>query len=213
MPRKIAYVGFGELGKQISLFIKQTYSDIEEEIFFDDKLASLNGRNAYSFNEYENDKFSVYEFYVCLGYKQPDAKADILARLKDLKRNIGTFIHPNTIVNPTAEIRSGVVIYPGCNIDQHVVIAEGVLLNNSVTVSHNSFIGVASFLAPGVTVCGNVTVGTKSFIGSGSVISNDVRIGDDVIVGPGSVVTKEISSGSSVIGNPLRLLSKKLVLK
>jgi sugar O-acyltransferase (sialic acid O-acetyltransferase NeuD family) len=213
MIHKIAYIGFGDLGKQLSLFLSQTVADEISEVYFDDNLFSAEYPNSFPFSRYTDGQFDDYDFFVCLGYKNPELKTKILDELKAAGKKLPNFIHPSSIMNPTATIGAGVIIFPGCNIDQHVILEDGVLLNNSVTVSHNSIIGKSSFIAPGVVICGNVKIGKENFTGSGTVISNNVELGDNVITGIGTVITSNVPAGSSVIGNPMKILTEKINLK
>lgn len=213
MPGKYAYIGYGALGKQIATLLRQTSQEKPEEIFFDD-LAHQNAlENAFLFDEWKEERFAGYDFFVCLGYKQLEKKAAITNELLRLNRRLAKFIHESCIINPDSQIAQGSIIYQGCNIDQQVKIGESVLLNNSVTISHETVIGRNSFLAPGVVVSGNVNIGEGCFIGAGSIISNGVNIGANVIIGAGTVVTKDIPANVSVIGNPMRILDSKLELR
>ena len=169
MIHKIAYIGFGDLGKQLSLFLHQTVTDEISEVYFDDNLFSSGHLNSFPFSRYTDGEFDGYDFFVCLGYKNLELKTKILDVLKSTGKKLPNFIHPSSIINPTATLGAGVIIYPGCNIDQHVILEDGVLLNNSVTVSHNSIIGTSTFIAPGVVICGNVKIGKENFTGFNAV--------------------------------------------
>jgi sugar O-acyltransferase (sialic acid O-acetyltransferase NeuD family) len=212
MNRKIAYIGFGALGQQIALLLRQSTTGQMEEVIFDDHAAGEKTPGAYPFGEYMNSKFEDYEFYLCLGYMHLPFKHEIAENLKSARRKLTSFIHSSSIINPSAAIGPGSIVYAGCNIDQFVQLEEGVFLNNSVTVSHNSIIGKHSFLAPGVVISGNVRIGAQCFIGAGTLIGNGITIGDNTVIGIGSVITRDIPPGSSVIGNPMRILDKKLKL-
>lgn len=212
MSRKIAYIGFGALGKQVSAFIRQTSSETPEEIYFDDVAVKNGLANAYPFSEHAENSFSEYDFYICLGYKQLSIKNDILNKLKSSGRNLPAFIHPSTIVNPDSKIGPGCIIYPGCNIDQGVILKEAVLLNNSVTICHDSIIHNSTFLAPAVVICGNVIVEEECFIGAGTVVLNEIEIGKGATIGAGSLVSMNIPPKMSAIGNPIRLLNSQIEL-
>ncbi len=212
MKQQVAYIGFGHLGKQLSLFLRQSLKEEPNELFFDDHLFAAKQPFAYPFEAYKNDQFASCDFYVCIGYRHLALKTKILDELKQAGRSIPSFIHRSSILNPTATVGIGVIIFPGCNIDQYVTLEDGVLLNNSVTISHNTVIGKSSFIAPGVTICGNVRMGIQNFTGSGSIISNNIEIGNNVITGIGTVITKNIPDGFSVIGNPMKILTEKIKL-
>lgn len=203
---KIAFIGYGDLGRQVHSLIQQTGSP-GEAIFFDDSLYQQRQANAFPFEDYGNDEYKNYSFIVSLGYKQLPAKKKILQKLTESARDLYSFIHPTCFVNPSAVIDNGVIAYPMCNIDKEARIGTGVVLNNSVIVSHNAIIGSGCYLSPGVVVSGNVTVEENTFIGAGAILSNNISIGKNVIIGVGTVVTQDVADNSSVIGNPMKFVN------
>ena len=209
--QKTAYIGFGELGHQISAFVAAS-GVRQEKFFFDDTCHAEALPNAFPFEKFASDRFAELQFYVCLGYKHLAKKTEVIHRLLDLGRALPSLVHPSCQVNPTASVGAGSVVYPMCNLDKEVTLGRGVLLNNSVVVSHNTSIGDGCYLAPGVVVSGFVHIGKSTFIGSGSVIANDLSIGDNVTIGLGTVVTQNVPDGASVIGNPMRVLRRPLRL-
>ena len=213
MSRKLAYIGYGSLGKQLSVLIQQSGVESSEQVFFDDIASREKLVSAFPFEQYIDEKYAGYEFLVCLGYRQLETKSKIISQLQQMNRRITGFVHASAIINPSASISESAIIYAGCVVDQQVRLEQGCFLNNSVSISHDSVIGANSFLAPGVVVCGNVRVGKQCFIGAGSVISNGVSIGDNAIIGVGTVVSSDLPAGSSAIGNPMRILDSKIELR
>jgi len=209
MPRT-AIIGYGELGQQFKIHLEQTGKF--ELLFFDDIAYSKNIPDSFEFSSFQEDKYSLYQFYIALGYKHLEKKKEILSLLNTLGRKSGVFIHNSTYVNSTASIGQGTFIYPMCTIDKEVQINEGCLINNGVIISHDSTVGECSYISPGVVISGNVNIGSCSFLGSGTVVSNNVNIGDNVVIGAGTVVTKDIPANANVIGNPMRILSEKIKL-
>lgn len=208
MSAGIAIIGYGELGKQFESFLK---SKSNHWIFFDDQLKKSNG--AFSFNEYEKEEFSKYDFFVALGYHHLEKKKIITDLLLRMGRKLPSFVHLSCFVNPSAIIGEGTFIYPMCNIDKETKIGKGVLLNNSVCISHNNTIGDCCYISPGVTTSGHVEIGERTFIGAGTVIANNIKIGKNVIIGIGTVVTQDLPDNCSVIGNPMKILDSKLKIK
>jgi sugar O-acyltransferase (sialic acid O-acetyltransferase NeuD family) len=200
-----AFIGYGELGEQVHALIQQAWPGVQP-VFFDDELFAKKAANAFPFSSYDEEKFKDYSFIICLGYKRPNEKQQILQHLNRTGRKAFSFCHATCFVSPTAMIGEGAIVYPMCNIDKEVKIGNGVLLNNSVTVSHNAVIGDCCYLSPGVVLSGYVTVGEKTFIGAGAVVANNVRIGNNVIIGIGTVVTKDVPDNSFVIGNPMQFV-------
>lgn len=209
---RLAFIGFGNLGKQIRNLIFSEKVDCF--IYFDDKLLENNSKDktVYPFEAYKNFDFSGYEIIICLGYKHLTLKLVIIEELEQKNYKLFKFVHPSSFISPFAEIADGVIIYPMCNVDTDVTIEKGTLLNNSVTLSHNSKIGASCFIAPGVIVSGNVIIGDSCFLGTGVKVSNSVDIGKNSIVGIGSVVSMNLKEGSYAIGNPLKI-KKRLALK
>jgi sugar O-acyltransferase (sialic acid O-acetyltransferase NeuD family) len=208
---KCAIIGYGELGRQLHAFI-QAMDAPEVTVFFDDGCYDRKEPNAFPFNDYLQEQFADYAFFIGLGYKQLAAKEKILQQLLSAGRNLPSLVHHTAWIAPTAHIGQAVYVYPLCNIDKNVVLAPGALLNNSVTISHDSVVGQCSYLSPGVVVCGFTQIGSGSFIGAGTTLANHVSLGSNVVVGIGSVVTQNIPDGTHCIGNPLKLLNKPIKL-
>lgn len=214
--KRVALIGYGELGKQILALAKAIYN-VEEVIAFDD-VQFKNWDNEseeivyYPFSYYKKDQFKEYSFFICLGYKHLVVKKSILDWLINHNYDLPALIHPTSFINQTAKVGKAVYIYPMCNIDKGVNLDNGVLLNNSVVVSHDTNVGKCSYLSPGVITSGLVKIGECTFIGTGVIVSNGITIGKNVIVGLGTVVTKNLIDGSSSIGNPIKTLSRKLNL-
>jgi sugar O-acyltransferase (sialic acid O-acetyltransferase NeuD family) len=203
---KVAFIGFGELGKQIYAFIKEKNVSAEC-IYFDDILFSQKILNSFPFNQYGDNKFSDYNFIICLGYTLLKKKNQILQDLIALNRTLLTFLHSTAFISNSAYANDGTICYPMCNIDKEVSIGKSVLINNSVIISHNSTIGDCCYISPGAVVSGNVIIGNNTFIGAGSIVANNLSIGNNVTIGLGSVVTKDIPDNSFVIGNPMKFVN------
>jgi sugar O-acyltransferase (sialic acid O-acetyltransferase NeuD family) len=205
-----AFLGFGDLGKQILGFLQEKEAILEAHYFDDNFISTSNFY--FPFNAYI-DNLLNYEWIISLGYNNLILKQEIIKKILNFNGKLTTIIHDTSYISPRAKILQGVIIYPMCNIDKGVLIEEGVILNNSVIVSHDSRIGRASYVGPGVVISGNCIIGKSVFIGSGSVISNGIEIGDNSIIGIGSVVIKNIKSNSNGIGNPFKILKTPLTLK
>lgn len=204
-----AFLGFGDLGRQLEGFLLENTEKIEAT-YFDDFLKDKQ-KKILPFESYK--KYIVdYDWIVSLGYNRLMEKQIVVDYLLNESGSLLTIIHPTSFISSRSKLKQGVIIYPMCNIDKGVVLEEGVILNNSVTISHDCNIMRCSYLAPGVVVSGNSIVGKGCFIGSGSIISNGVKIGDNSIIGIGTVITSDIPPNSSVIGNPGKILKMPLKL-
>lgn len=204
--RKIGYVGFGDVGRQIQAFVPVAWSDEIHELFFDDELWEKRASNSFAFSSYSDDEFGDCEFFVCLGYKHLPRRAEICSYLKNSGRSLPNLIHPTSYIHPQANLSEGVVVYPHCIVDKGVSIEDGVV------VSHDSVIEKCCFLAPRVCISGFCNIGSCSFLGTGTVTANGMHVGKECTIGIGTVVTKNVPHGTSCIGNPMRLLSRHLSL-
>jgi sugar O-acyltransferase (sialic acid O-acetyltransferase NeuD family) len=205
MMKKIALIGYGELGKQFENLISELPYDISIT-YFDDLAKENNVKNSYPFNSYLHDEFRNFEFLIGLGYKHLKKKKKIIDNLVERKRKLFTFVHSTAIIDKTAKIEEGTVIYPNVTIDKNVKIGKGCLLNLSVTVSHDSVINDCCYLSPSVTISGFVMIGEMVFLGTGVNVANNIKIDSSAIVGIGSTITRNIESGQIVIGNPQRVI-------
>jgi sugar O-acyltransferase (sialic acid O-acetyltransferase NeuD family) len=206
---KLAFVGYGELGKQLLGFAEEILKPSEIIIFDDDAYVS-NLTNAFPFQDYILEKFHEYNFIIGLGYKHLQKKKQIIDLLKEKGRKMPSIIHPTCFVSKSAKIGEAVYAYPMCNIDKNVIIEAGTLLNNSVTISHDNQIGECCYFSPSITTSGFVKIGNCSFIGTGSIISNNISIGKNTIIGIGSVLIKDLPNNYSALGNPAKYFDKKL---
>ena len=207
---QLAFVGYGELGKQLRDFFPQGSNN--ELVFFDDDLYKQKAPFSFPFVDYQEDNYKHFSCIVALGYKNLELRQKILHNLESKGRIISGFTHPSCFINSSSVIGKGVFIYPMCNIDKDVKIGNGSLLNNNVVLCHNTEIGECCYISPGAVLSGNVTVGDNTFIGAGTLISNNIKIGRNVTIGIGSVITKDISDNLFVIGNPMQFV-KELIIK
>lgn len=207
-----AFVGFGELGRQLArLFL--TPRERAGLIAFDDALLAAGAPEARAFGEWADAQFADRRFVVALGYQHPAVKEKILHGLLARSRRVPALVHPRAWVDPTAHVGPGVVVYPLGNVDGHSRLETGALLHSSTVVSHDATVGTCAYLSPGVVLCGGVLVGARAFVGAGSVVANGLEIGADARVGLGTVVTAAVAPDASVIGSPMRVLDRPLTLR
>jgi sugar O-acyltransferase (sialic acid O-acetyltransferase NeuD family) len=207
--RQIAIIGYGIIGQQIEHFVKEAHKEGPIEFYYFDDTHSVKGTSrALPFLEYQDSRFSDFEFYVGLGYHYLSLRKEIIDYMILQNRCLPSLIHYTTYLHPSVTVGKGTVIYPMCNIGFSVKVGNGSIINKSCTLSHDTVVGDGSFVCPSVTICGRTKLGNSTFIGAGSVVANEVKIGDRVTVGIGSVITGDIKDDLSVIGNPARVVSK-----
>jgi sugar O-acyltransferase (sialic acid O-acetyltransferase NeuD family) len=211
---KVAYIGFGELGKYLAEVLKDVHgNEIESVVYFDDVMADSGDVMAFPFDSYRDEEFKDFDFYICLGYKHLTIKGKIIRELISLKRSIPNFIHSSSYVHPSVKMGGANFIYPGVNIDRGTIIGNGTWIANGDIIPHDCSVGDCCWFGANVVLSGKVSIDDRVFIGSGTTVANDVTIGMDVVIGMASAVTKDIGPSLSVIGNPMRVIEKGIKLK
>jgi sugar O-acyltransferase (sialic acid O-acetyltransferase NeuD family) len=209
IQRKIGLIGYGIIGQEVESFISEDPAVKKTDFFyFDDLLYQKGLSNTFRFSDFDSNRFSDLEFYICLGYSNPAKKKEICEQLEKNHFSFPPLIHKTVYIHPSASIGKGTLIYPMCSIGLGVHISDGVIINVSSVIGHGSFIDKYTFIAANVTLSGDLQVGQNCFAGSGTVIANNLRIGNNVKMGIGTVVTKNIDDNLSVIGNPFKVVSR-----
>jgi UDP-3-O-[3-hydroxymyristoyl] glucosamine N-acyltransferase len=118
-------------------------------------------------------------------------------------------VHSSAVIDPSAQIGSGVSIGPGCVIEAGVHIGSNVLLGPYCVVMRGASIGNDTRLIARVTLCHEVRVGERCILHPGAVIGSDgfgnapdegvwvkipqlgsVQIGNDVEIGANTTVDR-----------------------
>jgi sugar O-acyltransferase (sialic acid O-acetyltransferase NeuD family) len=135
-----------------------------------------------------------------------EARAQLLAWLRDQDHALETIIHPSATVASSADVGDGVFVSAGAVVIAEARIGDGAIVNTAASVDHDCVIGEAAHIGPGVHLCGNVRIGARTLVGVGSSVSPGISVCDDVVVGAGSVVVRDIEEAGTYAGNPARRL-------
>ena len=108
------------------------------------------------------------------------------------------------VVDPTAQLRSGVtlgvgnVILASVFVGPHVAIGDNCYIISQTSIQHDSRIGSHVYFSPAVAIGGRVTVGDRVRFELRSAAKTGVKIGDDCVVSAGCIVTRDLEPGSRV---------------
>jgi len=210
--KRIAIVGSGHLGQQITHHIHQDTNDVVVGYFDEFKhihtlvnnIPILGGNSSIE-QIYEKGIFDM--LIIAIGYKHMDIRGNLFDKLYG-HIPFYTFTHSSTIIDQTACIGYGTIVYPGCIIDQHVVIGNNVLLNIGCAIAHDSIIGDHTFLSPRVSIAGFVNIGNNCILGINSTVIDNINISASTQIGGGTVIIKNIDSTGLYVGNPGRYIRK-----
>ncbi|KMO18290.1 hypothetical protein NS228_02395 [Methylobacterium indicum] len=119
---------------------------------------------------------------------------------------LGTIVHPASIVSPSAGIGAGAFLAAGAIVGVGAVLAEACLVNTAASVDHDCRFDVGVCIGPGARLAGHVSCEADAFIGLGACILQNLRIGCGAVVGAGAVVTRDVPAGQTVVGCPARPL-------
>lgn len=128
-----------------------------------------------------------------------------------INNEIGTLIHPRSVISETAKIGSGTVIMGGVTINADSTIGKHCIINTNSSVDHECNLGNFVHISPNAALAGNVYVGEGTHIGIGAVIIQGIRIGKWCVIGAGAVIINDVPDYSVVVGNPGKIIKKNII--
>ena len=136
-----------------------------------------------------------------------DIRAQLLAKITNMRGSVPSIIHPQAIVSRFATI-SPVGVYINCfsHIQAGTTIDMGTIVLSGVNISHNNKVGKHCFFA-GNSVLGAYTeMQDFAFMGQGALsISGIVHtIGTHAYIGARALLTKEVPPYATMIGIPAK---------
>lgn len=153
-------------------------------------------------------------FDYALGVGRMPGDGGLRARLFSAVRSRGfclpAWVHPASVVDPSARLADGVQIMAGAIVQAQAVLAEDVLINTGAQVDHHAQIGAHSHVAPGAVLCGAVVLGESVFIGAGAVLIQGITVGAGAEVAAGATVTRAVPAAVRWIPGraPMPLIDK-----
>jgi len=148
------------------------------------------------------------DLYFVVGIGDPTLRKELT--IKAMK--IG--YKPITIIDPTANIMTGVkigvgvVILPNCQLAINSTIGNHTHLNYSVIVGHDAIIEEYVTLSPASNIMGNCTIKKNAYLGLNCSILQGLTIGENSVIGASAVVLKDIEPYTVNVGIPSKVVKR-----
>lgn len=198
--KKIAIIGSGDLGQQLASL--SVTLGLQVAGFYDDFALGKNqvlGKCENIEDDFRKDVFDVLA--VGVGYNHIDFRKEIFERFEGLIP-FAKLLHPDSFVDPTAELGEGVVIYAGCTVDTCACIGKNVLLNVGACIAHDTQIGPHSFLSPRVAMAGFIQTGECCVLGINCTVIDNLNLCDKTRLGAGTVLISDTERAGLYVGVP-----------
>jgi len=110
-------------------------------------------------------------------------------------------IPTTNVIDPTAQLRSGVkigtgnVLLGGVYLGPGVEIGDNCYIISYAGIQHDSRIGDHSYFSTGAMLAGRVIVGARVRFDTRSGARANLAIGDDCVIGAGCVLTQDLPAG------------------
>lgn len=133
-------------------------------------------------------------------------RAVFFKRLKEVKFNLITAIHPCTVISTSAKVGRGTVIAAGAVVNPDASIKENCIINTGAIIDHDCVIKDHVHISPGANLAGNVSISEYSHVGIGASVINGIYVGRNVTIGAGAVVIRDVPDNAVVAGVPAKII-------
>jgi sugar O-acyltransferase (sialic acid O-acetyltransferase NeuD family) len=207
--KKLAIIGSGDLGQQLSLLALQTgmylpvgyYDDFAQAGQFVHSLPVM-GKLSQIMADFSAQKFDA--LIMGIGYAHFEFRKHTFESLSQ-QIPFASLVHPSCVIDPSAKIGAGVILHAGCIVSINAEIQENVLLYDGSIIAHDSVIGQHSILSPGTKISGFSSIGECVNLGTGTIVIDHIQIADHSRTGAGAVVVKNIDQPGLYLGCPAKL--------
>jgi sugar O-acyltransferase (sialic acid O-acetyltransferase NeuD family) len=117
------------------------------------------------------------------GINDINARVKVFDLLEKHLFGLPSLIHPQAVVEPSAQIGEGVQVFANAYIGSDAVLQDKCMVNTGAVVSHDCEIGKFTHIAPGALLAGHVHVGEKTLVGMGASTNISVVIGSNARIG------------------------------
>lgn len=145
---------------------------------------------------------------VLCGIGDNATRSRVLQRIREEGHRWQRFIHPTSVIAPSAEVGEGSVVLAQTVVNPFARVGAGCLINTAAVVEHHCQVEDFAHLGPRSVLGGAVQVGEGAFIGLGATVLPGKRIGRFVTLGAGAVLTHDACDHQVLAGVPARPLRR-----
>jgi len=130
------------------------------------------------------------------------ARREVVDALSRRGAQFESFIHPRSLIAPTARIGRGAVIYPFAVVSNEAELEDFVHLNLYASVGHDARVGRNCYLSPYANLNGGSRIGDEVFLASHATVAPGVTIGNRSKVSAGGAAMRDVPQDGLVFGVP-----------
>ncbi len=138
-----------------------------------------------------------------------EIRLEVNDRLLNCGYTIVNAVHPQAMIDDTAQFGAGVIVEMGVAVHPLARIGDCVFLGGSCVISHHSIVERGALIAGGVVFGGHVHVGPRALIGVGAVLQPHIKIGRGTVVGIGSAVISDLPDDVVAVGVPAKVIRRR----
>lgn len=205
--RNVLILGTGGCAAEITFYIKMNNlkCDATQQININGYIEyTENVDKYYSRYQYDSPVVCDIDNYVpregvevILAVADIDFRKKMIAKLLDVKANIGSFRSCDAMISKNAIIGIGNIIFPYCIIEPNTIVGDFNMLTSYSFISHDCVVGNNNFFSS-AGLAGHITVGDDNYFGIRSTVIPHINIGNDNKIQAGMIVNRNIDNESTI---------------
>lgn len=136
-------------------------------------------------------KQGIHGAVVAVGFDN-NLREKYFHQTKEMGFEMINVVHPSALIDPSAQLKDGIVIAAGCILCPQVIIEQNCILEAGTIIGANTQIADNVYIGVGGCIGGGSFIKRNAFLAAGCSTGAYVTIGKNVKVGPGTSVIKDL---------------------
>ena len=137
-----------------------------------------------------------------------EVRKKVCETLREKRAEFIHFVHPTSLIAPSATIGIGAVIYPFAVVSNQATLGDFAHLSLHASVGHDAVTGANCYLAPYSTLNGVSRIGDDVLVASHATVASGVSVGNRSKVAANSSAMHDAHDDSIIFGVPGRRASR-----